>query len=96
MFVQVKLTLAHDIQAIVVPRQAVYTVAGLTKLFVVRNGRLVECRVPPGQFLDQWMEVPAGQVQKGDQVVITNIGQLSDGQEVRVKMSSLAELENKG
>lgn len=96
MFVQVKLTLAHDIQAVVVPKQAVYTVAGLTKLFIVRNGKLVECRVPPGQFFDQWMEVPAGQVQKGDQVVITNIGQLSDGQEVRVKVSTVAELENKG
>jgi RND family efflux transporter MFP subunit len=86
MFVQVRLILARDIEAVMVPQQAVYTVAGLTKLFVVRDGKLVECRVSPGMTLDQWMEVPSGQVKAGDQVVVGNLAQLVDGQPVRVKV----------
>jgi RND family efflux transporter MFP subunit len=85
MFVQVRLILAKDIDAVMVPQTAVYTVAGLTKLFVVRDGKLVECRVAPGMTLDQWMEVPGDQVKAGDQVVVGNLAQLVDGQQVRVR-----------
>lgn len=84
MFVQVKLILERGVQAVVVPKEAVYSVAGLTKVFLVRDGKLVECRVPPGQMLNEWMEVPADQIKPGDQVVINNLPQLSDGQSVTV------------
>ncbi len=82
MFVQVKLILERGVPAVVVPKEAVYTVAGLTKVFLVREGKLVECRVPPGQMLEEWMEVPADQIKRGDPVVINNLPQLSDGQPV--------------
>ena len=85
MFVQVRLILAKDILAVMVPQNAIYTVAGLTKLFVVRDGKLVECRVAPGMMLDQWMEVPSDQIQAGEAVVVGNLAQLIDGQAVRVK-----------
>lgn len=88
MFVQVKLILERGVQAVVVPKEAVYSVAGLTKVFLVREGKLVECRVPPGQMLEEWMEVPAGQIKRGDQVVINNLPQLSDGQPVTVTPGS--------
>ncbi|MBL8230998.1 MAG: efflux RND transporter periplasmic adaptor subunit [Bryobacterales bacterium] len=86
MFVQVRLILSRDSEAVMVPQNAIYTVAGLTKLFVVRDGKVVECRVAPGLVLDEWMEVPADQVKAGDQVVVGNVAELVDGQEVKVKV----------
>jgi multidrug efflux pump subunit AcrA (membrane-fusion protein) len=68
----------------VVPKEAVYSVAGLTKIFVVRDGKLVECRIAPGQMLDEWMEVPTDVIKPGDQVVTSNLPQLSNGQAVNV------------
>ena len=59
MFVQVQLVAQKGAEAVVVPKEAVYTVAGLTKLFVIRDGRAVEQRINPGQEWDGWMEVPA-------------------------------------
>ncbi len=88
MFVQVRLILDRGAQAVMVPRSAIYTVAGLTKLFVLRDGRLTECRIAPGQVLDNWMEVPAGQVKPGEQVAVGNLTQLVDGQNVRVRPKS--------
>ncbi|HUQ92451.1 MAG TPA: efflux RND transporter periplasmic adaptor subunit [Bryobacteraceae bacterium] len=85
MFVQVRLILDRNVEAVVVPRQAVYVVAGLTKVFVVRQGKIVECRVSPGRMIDGGMEVPAGVIRAGDRVVITNLPELTGGQEVRVK-----------
>lgn len=88
MFVQVKLILERGVQVAVVPKEAVYSVAGLTKIFVVRDGKLVECRVAPGQMLDQWMEVPTDVIKPGDQVVTSNLPQLSNGQAVNVSGGS--------
>lgn len=84
MFVQIKLLLERNVKAVVVPRRAVYSVAGLTKVFVVRDGKLVERRIPPGEMIGDWMEVPADQVKTGDSVVVNNLAQLSDGQQVRI------------
>ncbi len=82
MFVQVTLILARGQAAVVVPKQAVYTVAGLTKVFVVRDGKLKEQRIAPGQMIGEFMEVPAAVIQSGDQVVVGNLALLSDGQPV--------------
>ncbi len=83
MFVQVRLLLARDVETTVVPKRAVYTVAGLTKVFTVRDGKLVEHRLAPGQMLGDWMEVPAAEIRAGDTVVVSNLAQLTDGQVVR-------------
>jgi len=87
MFVQVRVILAREVQSVVIPSKAVYTVAGLTKFFVVRDGKLVECRIAPGQTLDQWMEVPSGVINKGEPVVISDLPTLTDGQSVVAKQS---------
>ncbi|MCS7023651.1 MAG: efflux RND transporter periplasmic adaptor subunit [Bryobacteraceae bacterium] len=85
MFVQVRLILERDAQVVVVPRSAVYTVAGLTKVFLVREGKLVERQVPPGMVLQDWVEVPADRVRPGETVVVGNLAPLVDGQAVRMK-----------
>lgn len=82
MFVQVRLVLQRGIPAVVVPKNAVYTVAGLTKVFVVRGSKLVELRVAPGQMIGDFMEVPTDQLKSGEPVVVGNLSQLVDGQPV--------------
>ncbi len=88
MFVQVQLLLARDVETIVVPRRAVYSVAGLTKVFVVRDNKLIECKIPPGQNFGEWMEVPPDQVRLGDAVALTDLANLTNGQPVRVRKAA--------
>jgi len=83
MFVQVRLITQPNASIIVVPRRAIYTVAGLSKLFVIRDGRAIEQRVPPGRDLDGFVEVPQGTVQAGEPVAVSNLMQLVNGAAVR-------------
>jgi membrane fusion protein (multidrug efflux system) len=83
MFVQVQLTVQKDAQIVMVPKEAIYTVAGLTKLFVIRDGRAVEQRINPGQESNGWMEVPREAVSPGEKVAITALNQLVTGTPVR-------------
>ncbi len=83
MFVQVELVLSKGNEAVFVPKQAVYNVAGLTKMFVVRNGKALERRIAPGQEMDGWVEVPRDQVNPGDQVAVSSLTQLVEGMTVR-------------
>jgi RND family efflux transporter MFP subunit len=82
MFVQVLLVTARNTEVTVIPAEALYTVAGLTKAFVIRNGRAVEFHVPPAQIFDGWNEVPAGQVHAGEMVAVSNLPSLINGAEV--------------
>jgi RND family efflux transporter MFP subunit len=79
LFVQVRLLLERDVEVVVVPKAAVYTVAGLTKVFVIRDGKAVERRVPPGRAIGGGVEVPPDQVKPGDQVALDKLGLLYDG-----------------
>ncbi len=81
-FVQVRLVTSRDATITTVPKQALYLVAGLAKVFVVRNGRIVEFRVPPGIETDGWVEVPS-EIQTGDSVVINKLDLLVDGAAVQ-------------
>lgn len=83
MFVQVQMVLSRGNEAVFVPKQAVYTVAGLTKMFVVQNGKALERRIAPGQEIDGWIEVPRDAVSPGDQVAISSLTQLVEGAPVR-------------
>ena len=42
MFVQVRLVTARDASVVAVPQDALYYVAGLTKIFAIRDGKAVE------------------------------------------------------
>jgi RND family efflux transporter MFP subunit len=85
MFVQVQLTLADDSSVVVVPREALYQIAGLTKVFVVRDGRAVEQKIVPGMELGAWVEAPASQIWPGDMVVVSAQATLVNGAPVRVR-----------
>lgn len=83
MFVQVRLVVSKDYEMVAVPKNAVYNMAGLTKVFVIRDGKVVECKVPPGIELDGWVEVPSDAVRAGDQIAISNLQSLLPGQTVK-------------
>ncbi len=85
MFVQVRLVTERASEAIMIPKQAVYTVAGLTKIFAIRNGKAVEFRITPGRESDGWVEVPPSQIQPGDAIAVSNVPMLVNNSEVRIK-----------
>lgn len=90
MFVQVLLKMSRNSEVVAVPKQAVYTVAGLTKVFVIRNGKAVELRISPGQDLGTWVEVPRDAVNAGEPVAISGLNQLVNGTPVRTTPGKLA------
>ncbi len=85
MFVEVHLTTNRSAEVVVVPRQAIYTVAGLQKIFLIRQNKVVEVRVPPGVDVNGFVEVPSDAVKPGDRVAITNLPALVNSAEVRVE-----------
>ncbi len=88
MFVQVELVTERAAEVVVVPREAVYSVAGLNKLFVVRDGRAVEKRVRLGTGLEGWVEVRDGAVAPGELVAVSRLAELVDGAPVRLEQGS--------
>src|SRR5262249_3033674 len=85
MFAQVRLILDRNAQIVMVPKDAVYVVAGLTKVFLLKNGKAVECRIPPGQQIENWVEAPSDMVRPGDDVIVSGVPQLTDGAPVRAR-----------
>jgi multidrug efflux pump subunit AcrA (membrane-fusion protein) len=84
MFVQVRLVVEPKATAVVVPREAIYTVAGLAKLFVIRDGRAVEKRVLLGEKFDGWIEVRDGAVAPGELVALDHVAELVNGAAVKI------------
>lgn len=84
MFVQVRLVVSKDAEIVVVPRSAVYTVAGLSKVFVLQEGKAVEKRVVPGIEIDGWVEVPGDGIRPGDPVAVSHVATLTNGMPVRL------------
>ena len=85
MFVQVQLVAAHAVDAVMVPKEALLEVAGLTKLFTVRDGKAVEHRITPGAQSGNLVEVSGAQIQPGDTVVTSSLPSLVTGAELNVK-----------
>lgn len=85
MFVQVRLVVERDATAVVVPREAVYTVAGLTKLFVIRDGRAIEKKALLGEKFDGWVEVRDGAVAPGELVALDHLAELVNGAAVKIR-----------
>jgi RND family efflux transporter MFP subunit len=82
MFVQVQLVTARNAEVVLIPTEAIYTVAGLTKVFIIRDGHAVECRVTPAAVHAGWMEVPPEQIRAGEMVAVSNLPALVNGAEV--------------
>lgn len=82
-FVQIKLVTMKDNQVVMVPKGAVFSVAGLNKIFVIRQGKAVEVRMAPGVEENGWAEVPAGSIQPGEKVAVSNLLNLVNGSPVK-------------
>jgi RND family efflux transporter MFP subunit len=80
MFVQVRLVVARDQEIAVVPKSALYTIAGLTKIFVIRDGQAVELKVQPGQEIGDWVEI--SEIKAGERVAVSNLPALINGLKV--------------
>ena len=87
MFAQVNLLLAREVNVVMVPKQALYSIAGLTKMFIIRDGKAIECRVMPGIEQNGWVEVPPDIVHANDRVAISNLGALVNGSSVSERKS---------
>lgn len=81
-FVQVKLVSQRGVNITVVPRGSIHTIAGLTKVFALRNGKATEVRFVPGQESGGWVEVPGDAVKPGELVATSSLGQLFTGRAV--------------
>jgi RND family efflux transporter MFP subunit len=68
----------QDPAAVFVPSEAVTSIAGITKVFVVANGKAVERLVKPGTRQGTWVEIPEG-VKAGEAVAVSNLAALFNG-----------------
>ena len=87
MFAQVRLVLAQGVSVVMVPKQSLYSIAGLTKLFVIQNGKASERRLIPGVEQGGWVEVPEDSIKPNERVAISNLGALVNGSTVTEKRS---------
>jgi membrane fusion protein (multidrug efflux system) len=79
------LVLRRDAHAVAVPRSAVTSFAGVTKLFVVEDGVAHERPIVLGADLgDGWVEVTDG-VTQGMQVATSGLSKLTEGAQVTVR-----------
>lgn len=86
MFVSVELVTDPAADIVVVPAESVYTIAGLTKVFVVSGGKVQERKVPPPSYKENgYVGVPVETVKPGEMVVTTGLAALFDGAEVVVR-----------
>lgn len=84
-FGRAEIVVRRDERAVAVPRSAVTTFAGVTKLFVVEAGTAREHEVVLGVDLgDGWVEVTHG-VSRGMQVATSGLAKLADGTAVQVR-----------
>jgi membrane fusion protein (multidrug efflux system) len=84
-FGRAEIVVRRDDRAVAVPRSAVTTFAGITKLFVVEGGIAKEHQVTLGVDLgDGWVEITHG-VSKGMQVATSGLSKLADGTAVQVR-----------
>lgn len=84
MFAQVRLVVDKAAAMLMVPKAAVYSIAGLSKVFAIRDGKAVEFRVITGDEREGWVEIPAGTVKDGETVATSQQAALITGTPIRV------------
>ena len=83
MFVQVKLVTDRGAKVVTVPRNALYSIAGLTKMFKIENGTARLITFVPGPEIDGFVEVPGDLIQNGDRVATSELPSLTNGAKVK-------------
>ena len=84
LFARVTIQTDRTDKALVVPVDAVFSFAGLEKIFVVENGKVAERIVRSGVRLENEVEIVEG-VKEGEVVATSNLGNLQQGREVSVR-----------
>lgn len=83
MFAKVSLATGDAVQLLTVPQAAVIQKQGLYYVFRAENGQVKRCAVEIGELSGDTIEIKAG-LEAGDIVVVSNVGQLKDGDTVRI------------
>jgi membrane fusion protein, multidrug efflux system len=86
LFATVQLRVAKQSPAVMVPSRALLAFAGLTKLFVIQDGKVVERVVKTGLKDGDFVEILEG-AKVGERVAVESLGRLSNGVPVKGKES---------
>lgn len=73
------------VNAVFVPEAAVYSLAGVNKVFVVSGGVASERSITAGQRKGGLVEIPGGAIRQGEVVAVSNLSNLFEGAKVGVK-----------
>ena len=91
MFVRVELVTDPSAEILVVPATSIYTIAGLTKVFVVNGGKVSERKVPPPAYRENgWVSIPADAAKAGDLVATTELPVLFEGLAITVEEAKVS------
>ncbi len=85
MFVKVSIVVDRQATVLMVPREAVYEIAGLKKVFTIEDGKAVERRVRTGIEQDGWVEIIGDFASPGIPVAISDLDELQDGRAVTLR-----------
>jgi len=86
-FAKAEILVREDTRIPFIPEDAVVSIAGLTKVFVLADGKVTERTVRLGSRQDGMVEVLEG-VKRGERLASSNLGQLTDGQRVTIAASA--------
>jgi len=82
-FAQVEIPAGQKREALVVPLKALSGEEGSYYVYVAENGMAKKRNITVGEISDEAAEAKAG-VEKGDQIIVTNLNTLQDGDEITV------------
>lgn len=83
-FAKAAIQVNEDPRAMTVPAESLVTFAGVTKVFIVRDGKAFPVDVRPGVRGGEWLEV-SGDLAPGMPVVTSGYTKLAEGTPVRVR-----------
>src|SRR5688572_1748536 len=84
LFARVTIVTDQNDEVLVAPQEALFTFAGLEKVFVIESGKVAERIVRSGSRIGGDVEIVEG-VKEGDVVATSNLGNLQQGREVAVR-----------
>lgn len=87
-FAKVAIITRTDSAATTVPLESLISFAGVTKIFLVENGRAREVQIVPGNQSTDWVEVQEPALPAGAQVVTSGHAALADETPIKVRESA--------
>jgi RND family efflux transporter MFP subunit len=89
-FAKAAIVTRRDNEVATVPLEALSTFAGITKIFLAKDGHAHEVRVTPGMQTTEWVEVAQPPLQRGAQVVVSGQSALADGTSLAIRRPAVA------